>query len=62
MPKAKPKGGATKPRQFRLTDAEIATIDLIAAHAASQLGFTPTRTDVLRLAVRELAERRLKLK
>lgn len=58
--KTSPNGGPTKARQFRLTDAELATIDRLAESLRPAPDITITRTDVLRVAVREMAERRLK--
>lgn len=49
-------GGATKPRQFRFTDAEVAEMDEVARLLA-QPGVPVTRTTVLRLAFREFRDR-----
>lgn len=54
-----PASKITKPRQFRFTDAEIDVIDRLAATYRSDPSLPVTRTDVLRIALRELAERRL---
>jgi hypothetical protein len=51
-PKTATKGGATKPRQFRFTDDEIATMDAIAREIAGHAaGMTVSRTDVLRVGI-----------
>jgi hypothetical protein len=49
----------TRPRQFRLTDDELDIIDRLAATMAAEPEIRVTRTDVIRVAIRELAERRL---
>lgn len=49
----------TTPRQFRFTDEDLALMDRLAALLAPDLDVTATRAAVLRLALRELAERRL---
>ena len=46
---AKPATGGTKPRQFRLTDAELARIDALARRWGPVKALT--RTDVLREAL-----------
>jgi hypothetical protein len=61
MPKAKPKGGAATPRQFRFTDEEIAEIDEVARTLAEP-GIPVSRIAVLRMAFREFKARRMKAK
>ncbi len=50
-------GGASKPRQFRFTDAEITRIDAVALTLAEP-GVPVTRTTVLRLAFEEFEAKR----
>jgi hypothetical protein len=54
---AKPRSRATRPRQFRFTDAEVETIDRLRSVISPDVPVT--RTAVLRLALSELAGRRL---
>lgn len=73
MPKIKPKGGQTRPKDkptpkaarprmsaFRLAPETLALIDRLAESFRVAPEMTVTKTSVVELAVRELAERRLK--
>jgi hypothetical protein len=46
--KAKLKGGATTPRQFRLTAADLKFLDDIAAAVEKATGLPTTRTAIVR--------------
>lgn len=60
-PKAKPPGGATTPRQFRLTDAELETIDRIGRKLSNDPAVVVSRTDVIRAGIRMMAAKWLKI-
>ncbi len=47
--------GATKPRQFRLTEEELAILDAIAAYKRAEDGVKRSRTDAIRMAARHYA-------
>jgi hypothetical protein len=49
--KSRTQGGAAKPRQFRLTDDEIATMDAIAREIAGDAPVTISRADVFRIGL-----------
>lgn len=47
----KDKGRATRPCQFRLSEADVATIDRIAREIAGDAAVTVSRTDVIRVGI-----------
>jgi hypothetical protein len=44
-------------RNFRLTAAEVADLDAIAAHHTAETGVPHTRTDVVRFLIRKEVDR-----
>ena len=64
MPRKPSPGGATTPRQFRFTEAEVESIDRIAAMLRTDPDVPVTRTTALRIAIRialhELDKRKIK--
>ncbi len=50
--------GKTTPSQFRLSDEVLLRLDAIADHETKQTGTEYTRTDAIRVAIKEAAEKR----
>ena len=52
----KPKPTWTPARQFRLSDEDLAFIDLVVDHIQREMGGSPSRAEGIRRAVRYFAE------